>query len=80
MLLARTDGGVPNTYLTLPEQDEYTLGYTIYFFELAIGLSGYLNGVNPFDQPGVEAYKKNMFSLLDKSGFEDLGAELNARL
>ncbi|EHI74058.1 glucose-6-phosphate isomerase [Streptococcus criceti] len=80
VLLAHTDGGVPNTYLTLPEQDEYTLGYTIYFFELAIGLSGYLNGVNPFNQPGVEAYKKNMFALLGKPGFEELGAELNARL
>ncbi|WP_165212143.1 glucose-6-phosphate isomerase [Streptococcus tangpeifui] len=80
VLLAHTDGGVPNTFLTLPEQDEYTLGYTIYFFELAIGLSGYLNGVNPFNQPGVEAYKKNMFALLGKPGFEELGAELNARL
>ena len=80
VLLAHTDGGVPNTFLTLPKQDEYTLGYTIYFFELAIGLSGYLNGVNPFDQPGVEAYKKNMFALLGKPGFEELGAELNARL
>lgn len=80
VLLAHTDGGVPNMYLTLPQQDEHTLGYTIYFFELAIGLSGYLNGVNPFDQPGVEAYKKNMFALLGKPGFEELGAELNARL
>ncbi|AUW97409.1 glucose-6-phosphate isomerase [Streptococcus pluranimalium] len=62
------------------EQNEFALGYTIYFFELAIGLSGYLNSVNPFDQPGVEAYKKNMFALLGKPGFEDLGAELNARL
>ncbi len=80
VLLAHTDGGVPNTFVTLPQQDEFTLGYTIYFFELAIGLSGYLNGVNPFDQPGVEAYKKNMFALLGKPGFEDLAAELNARL
>ncbi|WP_159561725.1 glucose-6-phosphate isomerase [Streptococcus halichoeri] len=80
VLLAHTDGGVPNTFITLPEQDEFTLGYTIYFFELAIGLSGYLNAVNPFDQPGVEAYKKNMFALLGKPGFEELGAELNARL
>ncbi|EMC10406.1 glucose-6-phosphate isomerase [Streptococcus mutans] len=80
VLLAHTDGGVPNTFLTIPEQDEFTLGYVIYFFELAIGLSGYLNGVNPFDQPGVEAYKKNMFALLGKPGFEELGAELNARL
>ncbi|MGT2910136.1 glucose-6-phosphate isomerase [Streptococcus cameli] len=80
VLLAHTDGGVPNMYITLPEQDEFTLGYVIYFFELAIAASGYLNGVNPFDQPGVEAYKKNMFALLGKPGFEDLAAELNARL
>ncbi|HFI0027815.1 glucose-6-phosphate isomerase [Streptococcus suis] len=80
VLLAHTDGGVPNMFVTLPQQDEFTLGYTIYFFELAIALSGYLNGVNPFDQPGVEAYKKNMFALLGKPGFEELGAELNARL
>ena len=81
VLLAHTDGGVPNTFLTIPQQDEFTLGYTIYFFEIAIAISGYLNGVNPFDQPGVEAYKKNMFALLGKPGFEELGAEeLNARL
>lgn len=80
VLLAHTDGGVPNTYLTIPSQDEFTLGYTIYFFEIAIAISGFLNGVNPFDQPGVEAYKKNMFALLGKPGFEELGAELNARL
>lgn len=80
VLLAHTDGGVPNMFVTLPEQNEFTLGYAIYFFELAIGLSGYLNSVNPFDQPGVEAYKKNMFALLGKPGFEELGAELNARL
>lgn len=67
-------------FVTLPTQDAYTLGYTIYFFELAIGLSGYLNSVNPFDQPGVEAYKRNMFALLGKPGFEELSAELNARL
>lgn len=80
VLLAHTDGGVPNTYLTIPSQDEFTLGYTIYFFEIAIAISGYLNGVNPFDQPGVEAYKKNMFALLGKPGFEELGEELNVRL
>ncbi|HGI2803738.1 TPA: glucose-6-phosphate isomerase [Streptococcus agalactiae] len=80
VLLAHTDGGVPNMFVTLPTQDAYTLGYTIYFFELAIGLSGYLNSVNPFDQPGVEAYKRNMFALLGKPGFEELSAELNARL
>lgn len=80
VLLAHTDGDVPNLHLTLPEQDEFSLGYTIYFFELAIALSGYLNAINPFDQPGVEAYKKNMFALLGKPGFEALSAELNARL
>ncbi|MGT2660555.1 glucose-6-phosphate isomerase [Streptococcus urinalis] len=80
VLLAHTDGGVPNMFVTLPQQDAFTLGYTIYFFELAIALSGYLNAVNPFNQPGVEAYKKNMFALLGKPGFEDLSAELNARL
>lgn len=80
VLLAHTDGDVPNMFITLPQQDEFTLGYLIYFFELAIALSGYLNAVNPFDQPGVEAYKKNMFALLGKPGFEELSAELNARL
>ena len=79
-MLAHTDGGVPNTFLTIPEQDEFTLGYVIYFFELAIGLSGYLNGVNPFDQPGVEAYKKNMFALLGKPGYEAQREELLKRL
>jgi glucose-6-phosphate isomerase len=79
-LLAHTDGDVPNMIVTIPQQDAYTLGYMMYFFEIAIGLSGYLNGVNPFDQPGVEAYKKNMFALLGKPGFEELGKELNARL
>ena len=64
----------------LPEMDAYTLGYVIYFFEIAVGMSGYLNGVNPFDQPGVEAYKKNMFALLGKPGFEELAKELNERL
>ncbi|MFK4782223.1 glucose-6-phosphate isomerase [Lactococcus petauri] len=80
VLLAHTDGDVPNMIVTLPEQDEFTLGYTIYFFELAIAISGYLNGINPFDQPGVEAYKRNMFALLGKPEFEELSAELNARL
>ncbi|MGY0400780.1 glucose-6-phosphate isomerase [Carnobacterium jeotgali] len=79
-LLAHTDGDVPNLIVTIPQQDAYTLGYMMYFFEIAIGVSGYLNGVNPFDQPGVEAYKKNMFALLGKPGFEELAKELNARL
>lgn len=79
-LLAHTDGDVPNLLLTIPQMDAYTLGHLIYFFEIAVGISGYLNGVNPFDQPGVEAYKKNMFALLGKPGFEDLAKELNERL
>lgn len=64
----------------LPAQDEFTLGYAIYFFEIAIGISGYLNGINPFNQPGVESYKRNMFGLLGKPGYEELTDELNARL
>lgn len=79
-LLAHTDGDVPNLLLKIPEMDAYTLGYMMYFFELACGISGYMNGVNPFDQPGVEAYKKNMFGLLGKPGFEELGEELSKRL
>ncbi|AYW44587.1 glucose-6-phosphate isomerase [Tetragenococcus koreensis] len=79
-LLAHTDGNVPNLLVKIPAMDEYTLGYVMYFFEIAVGISGYLNGVNPFDQPGVEAYKKNMFALLGKPGFEDLAKELNDRL
>ncbi|PTS45394.1 glucose-6-phosphate isomerase, partial [Lactobacillus sp. DS9_6] len=61
-------------------QDAYTLGYLIYFFEAAVSISGYLNGINPFNQPGVEAYKKNMFALLGRPGYEDMTKELNARL
>lgn len=79
-LLAHTDGGVPNFVLNIPTMDAYTLGYAMYFFEIAVGISGYLLGVNPFNQPGVEAYKKNMFALLGKPGFEDLAKELNDRL
>ncbi|MGX7075089.1 MULTISPECIES: glucose-6-phosphate isomerase [Globicatella] len=79
-LLAHTDGQVPNLLVTIPAMDEYSLGHLIYFFEIAVAISGYLNGVNPFDQPGVEAYKKNMFALLGKEGFEDLAKELNERL
>ena len=79
-LLAHTDGNVPNFLVKLPEMDAFTLGYLVYFFEIAVGISGYLNGVNPFDQPGVEAYKANMFALLGKPGFEELAKELNERL
>lgn len=79
-MLAHTDGGVPNLSITLSEMNAYTFGYMVYFFEKACGISGYLLGVNPFDQPGVEAYKKNMFALLGKPGFEKEKAELEARL
>ena len=78
--LAHTDGQVPNLAVIVPALDAYNFGKMVYFFEKACGLSGYLLGVNPFDQPGVEAYKVNMFALLGKPGFEELGAELNARL
>lgn len=79
-LLAHTDGGVPNLVVTVPEISPYWFGYLVYFFEKACGVSGYLLGVNPFDQPGVEAYKKNMFALLGKPGFETQKAELERRL
>ena len=79
-LLAHNDGGVPNIVLNVPELSAYYFGYMVYFFEKACGISGYLLGVNPFDQPGVEAYKKNMFALLGKPGYEDMKAELEKRL
>ncbi len=79
-LLAHVDGGVPNILLTLRDRSARSLGYMIYFFELACALSGYLLGVNPFNQPGVEAYKKNMFALLGKPGYEEMAAELAGRL
>lgn len=79
-LLAHTDGGVPNLILNIPELNEYYFGSLVYFFEKACGISGYLLGVNPFDQPGVEAYKKNMFALLGKPGFEAEREKLESRL
>ncbi|MEH7481037.1 glucose-6-phosphate isomerase [Neobacillus drentensis] len=79
-MLAHTDGGVPNLIVNIPAMDEYTLGYLVYFFEKACAMSGYLLGVNPFDQPGVEAYKVNMFALLGKPGYEEKKAELEKRL
>lgn len=79
-LLAHTDGGVPNMIIRLKALDEYTFGQLVYFFEKACGVSGYLLGVNPFNQPGVESYKKNMFALLGKPGYEAQKAELEARL
>ena len=79
-ILAHTDGGVPNFVIELEKADEYNLGYLIYFFEKACAISGYMLGVNPFNQPGVEAYKKNMFALLGKPGYEDAKEALEARL
>jgi glucose-6-phosphate isomerase len=79
-LLAHTDGGVPNLVITVPDLSARTFGHMVYFFEKACGISGYLLGVNPFDQPGVEAYKKNMFALLGKPGFEQEKEELEKRL
>ncbi len=79
-MIAHVDGGVPNLKIVMPELDEYCLGELIYFFEKACGISGYLLGINPFDQPGVEAYKKNMFALLGKPGYEKETDAIKKRL
>lgn len=79
-VLAHVDGGVPNLKVTMPQIDEYSLGQLFYMFEFACGVSGYTLGVNPFNQPGVESYKKNMFALLGKPGFEEEREKLLARL
>lgn len=79
-ILAHNDGGVPNLVLSVPEMNEYELGYLIYFFEKACAVSGYVLGVNPFNQPGVESYKKNMFALLGKPGYESEKEALEKRL
>jgi len=79
-ILAHTDGSVPNALINVPEQNEEYLGQLFYFFEFACGVSGYMLGVNPFNQPGVESYKKNMFALLGKPGFEAMTEELKKRL
>ncbi len=79
-VLAHTDGGVPNTMIKIPECNEFYLGQLFYFFEFACGVSGYMLGVNPFNQPGVESYKKNMFALLGKPGFEEAREALLKRL
>ncbi len=79
-MLAHVDGGVPNIRIEIPILDEYYLGQLMYFYEKACGISGYLMNVNPFDQPGVEAYKKNMFALLEKPGFEAETKKIKARL
>ena len=79
-IVAHNDGGVPNLLLEVADRGAASLGYLMYFFEFACGVSGYLLGVNPFNQPGVEAYKKNMFALLGKPGYEDMKNELEARI
>ena len=79
-LVAHNDGGVPNILIELADRSAYSFGYLVYFFELACAISGYVLGVNPFNQPGVEAYKKNMFALLGKPGYEDMKAELEKRI
>ena len=79
-LLAHVDGGAPNLVVTLDELNDYTFGELVYFFWKSLAVSGYMIGVNPFDQPGVEAYKKNMFALLGKPGYEDAKSALEARL
>ena len=79
-IIAHTEGGTPNMVLEMPEVNESELGYLIYFFEKACAVSGYLLGVNPFNQPGVESYKKNMFALLGKPGYEDAKAALEAKI
>ena len=79
-ILAHVDGGAPNILIEVADKSAYSLGYLIYFFEFACGVSGYVLGVNPFNQPGVEAYKKNMFALLGKPGYEAEKAALEARL
>ena len=78
--VAHVDGGVPNLIITMPAVTERYLGQLIYFFEKACGVSGYMLGVNPFDQPGVEDYKRNMFALLNKPGYEEQSAAIRARL
>ncbi|MBR6493169.1 MAG: glucose-6-phosphate isomerase, partial [Paludibacteraceae bacterium] len=78
--IAHVDGGVPNMQIIMPELNEYYLGELIYFFERGCGISGYLLGINPFNQPGVEAYKKNMFALLDKPGYEEESKAIKSRL
>lgn len=78
--IAHVDGGVPNIQILMPEINEYYIGQIIYFFEIACGISGYLLEVNPFDQPGVEAYKKNMFALLEKPGFEEETKKIKERI
>ena len=75
--LAHNDGGVPNIVIEIDDRSEYSFGYLVYFFELACAISGYILGVNPFDQPGVEAYKDNMYALLGKPGTSKTGVDFS---
>ena len=79
-MLAHTEGGVPNIKVSVPELNAYHLGELIYFYEMACALSGYILEVNPFNQPGVEAYKNNMFALLGKPGFEEKSKKMRQRI
>ena len=79
-ILAHTDGMVPNLLVRIPDVSPYSLGQLFYFFEFACGISGYISGINPFDQPGVESYKSNMFALLGKPGYEKEREQLLKRL
>jgi len=79
-VLAHNDGDVPNLVIEIDDRSAYSFGYLVYFFELACAISGYMLGVNPFDQPGVESYKKNMFALLGKPGYEEMKKALEDRL
>ena len=79
-ILAHTDGDVPSLLVTVPEQNEFYLGELFYFYEFACGVSGYILGINPFNQPGVESYKRNMFALLGKPGYEEQREALLKRL
>ncbi|MEG0656708.1 MAG: glucose-6-phosphate isomerase, partial [Mucinivorans sp.] len=79
-MLAHVEGGVPNIEIAIEKIDARSIGELLYFFEKACGISGYMLGINPFDQPGVEAYKRNMFALLGKPGYEEAGEKLRAEL
>ena len=79
-LFAHSDGDVPNIVIDIEDRSAHSFGYLVYFFEYACAVSGYVLGVNPFNQPGVESYKKNMFALLGKEGYEELRLELQKRI
>ena len=78
-IIAHSDGNVSNLVIEIPNTNAFSFGYLVYFFEKSVAVSGYLQGLNPFDQPGVEAYKKSMFALLGKEGYEELKKELEKK-